>query len=490
MATKLTTSFTGFRERQCTMSLVLDKRSNRKNVKSYPLAARFTVDRKSFYHLVGGSYTETDFSEICNASKSKSPKYEAKKEWMAIIEKYHQLILNLDKGRELTMEAVRTVVEGKTQVDELSFVGVWEEIIRKMLTENDGARYKTALAYKNALDSFKKILWRHPISGFEISIDDLRRWDNGMRNGVKDRKGELVGKLSDTTRGIYLRECRAVWNECVNRGYLANVEYPFSNVKKGYISIPVGETRKDKYLDVERMTQLYHVFVNKEYPETWTPELRMNVNFSLGIFLVQYLCNGFNLADAGLLTYNKYYFDNERKAFKFHRKKTRNNSGNGSEVIVPIIEPLQVILDDIAAEPVLDGLVFPTIIKGAKNEAEFFKRTAQENANVKKRVGRVCQEILGWEVRPSGTWCRHSYATNLTHAGVDRGYISESMGHSHGNSITDRYIANYPLEKQMEYNNKLLDLHPKKTVTKEDLEGMSREEMTALLLEMMNKKNG
>lgn len=80
---------------------------------------------------------------------------------------------------------------------------------------------------------------------------------------------------------------------------------------------------------------------------------------SLGLFLVQYLGNGFNLVDVGHLTYSQYYFDTERKAFQFHRKKTRGRSTNGSEVIIPIIEPLQKILDEIPAPPTRDGYVFP-----------------------------------------------------------------------------------------------------------------------------------
>lgn len=35
--------------------------------------------------------------------------------------------------------------------------------------------------------------------------------------------------------------------------------------------------------------------------------------------------------------------------------------------------------------------------------------------------------MLHWEVSPSGTWARHSFATNLTHAGVERLYIDEGM---------------------------------------------------------------
>lgn len=53
-------------------------------------------------------------------------------------------------------------------------------------------------------------------------------------------------------------------------------------------------------------------------------------------------------------------------------------------------------------------------------------------------------------------------------------------------SITDRYIANYPLAKQMEYNNKLLDLEPKVTV--DDIKSMTDEQKTAMLLQLLNKR--
>ena len=55
---KLTKSLPVIKERNCNASLVLDTRTNRKNVSEYPLAIRFTVDRKFFYHQVGGSYSE------------------------------------------------------------------------------------------------------------------------------------------------------------------------------------------------------------------------------------------------------------------------------------------------------------------------------------------------------------------------------------------------------------------------------------------------
>ena len=95
-----------------------------------------------------------------------------------------------------------------------------------------------------------------------------------------------------------------------------------------------------------------------------------------------------------------------------------------------IIEPLRNILDEIAACPTGGGVVFPQIFNGATEEAEMRKLCVQENSNIKDRVIRICKEVLEWDKEPSGTWARHSFATNLKIAGVEVLYISESMGHA------------------------------------------------------------
>ena len=72
-----------------------------------------------------------------------------------------------------------------------------------------------------------------------------------------------------------------------------------------------------------------------------------------------------------------------------------------------------------------------------------------------------------WEVQPSCTWCRHSFATNLTHAGVPHNYISESMGHSVDSNITNRYIYAFPLAQHMEFNSRLLKLNDNADIMEE-----------------------
>lgn len=490
---KLTKSLPVIKERNCSASLVLDCRTQRKNATEFPLAMRFTIDRKFFYYVVGSTYTEKQFSDICNATKSASENYREQRMWReTIVPKYKNLLAELNKGNLFTYEMVRqAITTGNTSLqkeDDRSFMSIWEKIIHDLKTNDGGAQFTTGQNYEYALKSFRKIMGYDAITGFNISVAEIQKWKDGMKHGVKGKGGKLIGKISDTTAGIYLRACRAVWNTCIREGFLKDVPYPFSNKKeKGLVSIPPSAKRRKCYLRVCQMTELYNLFISKQYPEHWGESYTASVHFSLGLFLVQYLCNGFNMADAARLKYDNYYFQNEGKAFRFNRKKTEKTSANGSEVIIPIIEPLRRIVEEIGAPPKLNAPVFPQILNGMTKENEIRERVSNENSNIQDRVIKVCQDVLHWEVRPSGTWCRHSFATNLDHAGVERSYIDESMAHSVSKSIIDLYIAKYPLEKQMEYNSKLLNLSPVPSITKTDIKKMSKVEMAALLMELLEK---
>lgn len=312
----------------------------------------------------------------------------------------------------------------------------------------------------------------------------IDKWNDVMKNGTIEN-GRLVGQIADATRGMYLRTCRVVWNECIRQGYLTEDKYPFSNKDNTLISIPRGKRRQQSYLNVDEMTQLYNVFVEKCYPDSWSPDYKKRAHQSLGLFLAQYLCNGFNLADAGRLQYNRTYFAEGGRAFEFMRKKTSARSNSMSVVIVPIIEPLKVILGEIGAKPEKDAYVFPQIFNGATDELTRRKLTVQENSNIKDRMIRICNEVLGWDKVVSGTWARHSFATNLKLAGVEELYISESMGHSQGNDVTSGYQDMYPLEIRFRNNSKLLNVETKEEPI--DIDKLSKKEMKELLKKMMEK---
>ena len=115
---KLAKSLSIFKERTCSVSMVLDTRTNKKNVTEYPLSIRFTIDRKFFYYPVGGSFSEKRFSDICNAQKSNLENYRIQIEWKdTYIPKFKVLLENLNKGGFLTFEMVRSaVMTGKSDI--------------------------------------------------------------------------------------------------------------------------------------------------------------------------------------------------------------------------------------------------------------------------------------------------------------------------------------------------------------------------------------
>ena len=397
-----------------------------------------------------------------------------KKEWEGILEGYRSRLVKASGRQQLTLSLIRILFSGVSIDGEegKSFLAIWEDIISRKKKEGHAG---TAESYSCALKSFRRIIG--DINGFSVNKEIIKKWSEGMKNGVL-QENKIVGKIADATRGIYLRTCRVVWNECVRQGYLTEVEYPFSNKNNDLVSIPRGKLRQKSYLTVEEMTELYNTFITKSYPEEWGPAYIERAHQSLGIFLAQYLCNGCNLADIASLRYNKTYWQEGGRAFEFQRTKTAERSSDNSVVIVPIIEPLQRILDEIAAKPSKGGFVFPYIFNNVIESGERRKLLIQENSNVRDRIQRICKEKLNWEKVPSGTWARHSFATNLKLAGVEEEYIAESMGHSHGNDVTAGYMDRYPLVIRQRNNMKLLNTEKKE---KPDLDKLTKAEMKALL---------
>lgn len=467
----------------CSLTLVLDKRTN-KATDVYPLAICFQIAAKRYYYkLKDMDYqSEKYFNDVCSVKGAKSLLMPVRTEWQNVLEDYREKVEKLSQRQPLTLELIRTYLSGEAMEEhhETSFIGVWEGIIAKMKSED---RVGTAENYQWALNSFQK--YAGDVSGFKVDKNVINKWNDAMQNGVYI-DGVLTGKIADATRGMYLRTCRVVWNECIRQGFLTEDKYPFSNKDKTLISIPRGKRRQQSYLSVDEMTKLYQVFTEKNYPDTWDPAYKARAHESLGLFLAQYLCNGFNLTDAGRLQYNRTYFAEGGKAFEFMRKKTSARSNDMSVVIVPIIEPLQVILDEIGAKPEKDAYVFPQIFKGVTDESQRRKMTVQENSNIKDRMIRICKDVLGWDKVVSGTWARHSFATNLKLAGVEEQYISESMAHSHGNDVTSGYQDMYPLEIRFRNNSKLLNIGQKEETI--NIDKLSKKEMKELLLKMMTEK--
>lgn len=460
----------------CSMSLGPDRRKRYSD--GFSIALKYTIRGATYYHRLNWRVTESDWERIVLTSTSRGRKSANQKSdanlrnvWQDSFDAYRIRLENLAKVAPLSLDAIRINLTGRSE--QTNFLSVWQEVI-------DQKKANTAMSYQSALKSFVNATSFKPGDGFSVTKETIHKWVQRMTDEGK----------SKTTIGIYLRSCRVIVRECICRGYIQQADYPFSDRDADKVSIPRGRSRREESLSVEQMTELFNVFREMKYPEEWGKEYTKVVHESLGLFLFMYLGNGMNLADVARLTYNNHYFITKGQSLMFHRTKTKDRTDNESEVIVPVIRPLQYIMGIIAAKPEYGERVFPFILNDAVSEKDVAARIAQMNQNIRKRL-RKLTKAMGWEVAPSPTWCRHSFATNMAHAGTPMQYISDAMGHAVGKSVTMSYINTYTHETQVEYNSRLLNLEPTKKADNLSalIAGLSAEEK-AKLLEMLTNNGG
>ena len=468
----------------CTIALTLDTRYRDEDGK-YHASIRFTVNGSRYFFHLGYKYSVEEFDAICKSDGrgrggNQNQNYIEKTHLMETYSQYVGLVRDMyNKGTLKSVDNIRSVITGRisTYGDSKessesyanSFIGLWNEVISQK-------KASTAETYRNARDCFIKSGVYNAKDGYNVGVDKIQAWIAYMKKM----------KYTQTTIGFYLRAIRVVFKACISNGYMLEKDYPFSASDPLKVKIPSGSSRKADFLTIGQMTELYEFYVNGEIPKEYKHPDEMKQ--SLGMFLAQYLCNGCNLYDLALLRYDDYYDISEHKALRFFRHKTKDHSESGSEVIIPIIPPLKKILDELAAPVEKGALVFPFLLgEGVDPDSKSARdKIHQENHNVADRVKKIA-EIIDWDIKPSSTFARHSFATNLSRSKVPMDYISFAMGHSLGNKgqITKRYISPYPIEEQMQYNSYLLDLSELKSLRQKD---MTKEELVKMVKETMTKE--
>lgn len=149
----------------------------------------------------------------------------------------------------------------------------------------------------------------------------------------------------------------------------------------------------------------------------------------------------------------------------------------------PVTDELKKIIDKYGNEPMLGERVFPIMSKSITADQEIWV-IQRYNRYIREHMA-IVSEILGMQERPTSTWARHSFATNLNNSdNVPYKYICDSMGHSSSGDITSKYIGAYPLKRMLEYNAYLLDENGGKSssaVLLEQLQGLSEAEQKEIL---------
>lgn len=442
----------------------------------YPAAVRVAYDGKNIYLRIGKHFTLEDWTDLCECEKQARNKRAAeRKELKGQMDKVIAMVNQLVEDNNFSLAKLKLMFQGRPD-KENTIYSVWEHFIRE---KREGGKAGTARCSEDIKKRFKRDM------GMNVTLADIGRplildWVKVMKkNG-----------LSTTSIGISLRTFRTIVNICIDQKLVSgNTKDMFKDT--GYNKVC---SRKHEFLDVETMRRLYDFWEKGEAKdengkELFFPKEKHAIFRDLGLFLFMYLGDGQNLADTLRLTYDGMYTASKGKQLHFLRHKTMDRNESASEVIFPVTPELQKIIDKYGNKPEQGKRVFPIMNELITPDKEVWV-IQRYNRYIREHMEKVA-ELLGMEQRPSATWARHSFATNLNNSGmVPYKYISDSMGHSGSGDITANYIGAYPLETMLEYNWYLLHDKKEKTpqqpsadkqVLRDMLKNLSKDELDALL---------
>ncbi len=440
------------KEGKVLLVMTLDHRNG--TDKAMPVCVRAAIGTLRRYFLMSDErYTLEEFESLLNEDNRKQgPKRKMLDDFFEKMKSASKrLVEDGDMSPAEFMEKLRTSFDGfkkKKETKGKNIYDVWEQLLKEL---SDANRIGTRNSYRDALNRFKADMGEK-VNNSAIGQALIDKWVARMQDSSR---GRAIGQ---TTIGMYLRAFRVVVRRAAAEGVLLADKM---DIFKGVKDVNRKGERKERFLDVQKMSRLYDFFLageakDKDGNELFDSEYKSRLFGSLGMFLFSYLANGANLADLARLRYDDFYYLHGQQAMRFIRQKTMRET-NGMEVIFPILPQMQVILDRVANKPRKGALVF-NIIDEHMGEERIRIIMSNENTNIAQRM-EVIAGLAGLEEQPTPTWCRHSYATNLRDAGVSTEYISTMMGHTmtSGSATTLNYLSRYNMATMVANNSKLLN---------------------------------
>ena len=442
----------------------------------FPVAIRVAFNGKNLYLRIGDRYTSEDWTALCECEKqARNKKAAERKKLKDRMDKVLAMVEELLEKKCFSLNQLKSLSQGQSE-EEIpnSIYKIWEDYID---TKRQLGKVGSARTGKDIYKRFVKYMGNN-VSFEDINHHFLLKWIALMK---KDG-------LSSTSCAISLRTFRTIVNICITEGFV------IGNTKDMFKDTDYNKSgsRKHEFLDVDAMRELYKFWekediADEDGKQLFYPKRKYAIFRDLGLFLFMYLGDGQNLADTLRLTYDEWYFATHGKQMRFYRNKTKDRNESASEVIFPVTEEMQKILNKYANEPKPGARVFPIMKEFITPEQEF-QVIQRYNKYIRKHMA-IVSDLMGMEQRPSSTWARHSFATNLNNSGkVPYKYISDSMGHSSSGDITSNYRGAYPLKKMLEFNWYLLhdasestNPHADKQELISILKSMSEEERRELL---------
>ncbi|MDE3145800.1 MAG: site-specific integrase [Bacteroidota bacterium] len=400
-----------------TASFILKIVRKKENGK-YPLIIRVIYLREKHEYRTKLEFTEEEYAN-CIAERPIKKYREAAANIITEKERVKNIIDNL---KVFTFKKFEDAYYNRIKEAKDLFV-FFDDYVKQLEIEG---RYKTAVSYKTAKNSFKE--FDEKIGLYDITSDFLKKYHHWMLE-----KGN-----STTTIGIYVRSLRAIFNYAIDIGVIKKEEnYPFGLRK--YI-IPAGRNIK-KALTPEEVSSIYRY---KTIPGT-------PIDFAKDLWIFSYVCNGINFKDIAMLRWSNVDGD----ILHFVREKTKKTSqGNKITISCHLSEPAKKIIKKWSDKKnaAKDAYLF-SILDENDTPLEQMRKIEQLIKNTNKYIRRICMS-LNIEKNVTTYFARHSAATIMKHSGASIAQIQEALGHS-TQSVTQKYLDSFNDNAKKELSNAL-----------------------------------
>lgn len=364
---------------------------------------KITFNRQRKYFATKIELTPVEFEATMYAKRRTPEQKSVYKKLSGLLTKANNVIEDLSV---FTFEGFEQLYfEQRNTRNSVSFA--FDKYIEELEAEE---RISTAVSYKCA---------KHSIEGFkkgltfaEITPQLLKKYQNVMLQEGK----------SISTVGIYLRSLRAIYNQQKINPDI----YPFGDENKGKYFIPTSRNIK-KALTIEEVATLYN----------YETKLGSTKDMAKDYWVFLYLCNGMNVKDFCLLTWENIDGD----ILTYNRAKTKRNKKEQKPIVVSLkAETLGIIKKWGQPSIVPNAYIFPHL-NHKMSATEEYATYQQLTKTINKYIKQIATEA-GINKNVTTYFARHSFATVLKRSGANTELIKELLGHSNVN-VTESYLDSF-----------------------------------------------
>jgi len=386
---------------------------------SSPVMLRATQRRKKIYIKLGFQTVPGEWDKKQGQFKTNHTNHRKrnmiltahKKRALKIIDEFYEY------EKEITLSKFKDIFLGEKVGKKIT---IYDFIQEKIKTLQLAERIGNARTYDEMQKSFFGFINDKKLLFPDLDLTMLENYEAYLRS-----RGGTGGGIS-----VKMRTLRAVYNDAIKKGFAKQEHYPF----KHYDMSKLKSTGIKKALTREEVRLIQNLDTDK-YP--------LLINFK-HYFVFSYFTRGMNFVDMLKLKWSDITDDR----ITYIRSKT------GRLFIIKVIEPIQEILDYYKALPSNTNYIFPILLKEGLTEAQIQNRKKKTLKQYNKGLKEIAR-ILKIEKTLTSYVARHSFATNLKHAGVNISIISESMGHANL-EVTEHYLKEFENEVIDQATEKLL----------------------------------